>query len=47
MHETCENWLSLLNTYIYYAHQTYPWNLLGTALLSGFQSAQGALKSTE
>ena len=24
-----------------------PWNLPGTALLSGFQSSHGALKSTE
>ena len=23
MPETCENWLSLVNIYIYYAHQTH------------------------
>ena len=46
MPETCENWLSLVNSCIYYAHQTFE-NLPGTALLSGFQSSLGALKSTE
>ena len=45
MPETCENWLSLANSGIYSAHHTV--NLPDTALLSGFQSSQGALKSTE
>ena len=46
MPKTCENWLGLVNICIYCAHWTH-WNLPGTALLSGFQSSQGALKFTE
>ena len=44
MPETCENGLGLLNIYVYYAPNL--WNLPGTALLAGFQSSHGALKST-
>ena len=32
---------------LYLLYLPDPWNLPGTALLSGFQSSQGALKSTE
>ena len=53
MVETCEKWLGLVNSCIFYARQTCEiylldlWNLPDTALLSGFQSSQGYLKSTE
>ena len=46
MPKTCENWLGLVNSCIYYAHQTHEIYQKFTALLSGFQSSKGALKST-
>ena len=44
MAETCENWLGLINSYVYYACQTHE-ILASTVLLSGFQNSRGALKS--
>ena len=46
MPETCENWLGLLNSCVYYAHQIRK-ILPGIVLLNGIQNSRRALKSTE
>ena len=46
MTKTCEN-LALTYKQLHLLCPQDLWNLPGTALLSGFQSSQGALRSTE
>ena len=43
MPETCENWLGLVNSCLYYARQTHDiYQVPGAVLLRGFQSSKGA-----
>ena len=46
MPETCENWLVLVNSCVYYARHTRE-TYQALAWFSGFQSSRDALKSTE